>query len=149
RRKTTLTRAESAGFGGGAPVVQCAAFERGLSERSLVGAGACADRRISEALGRREAGKEGAMSQRWVVGLSQPIDTAIPMFPGLPPPEIVEHLSREASRAHYSGGTEFVIHRYSLIGNSGTYMDAPFHRYADGADLAELPLERTVDLPGL
>lgn len=89
------------------------------------------------------------MSPRRVVDLSHPIDAAIPMFPGLPAPEIAEHLSREASRAHYAGGTEFVIHRYSLIGNSGTYLDAPFHRYADGADLATLPLERLVDLPSL
>ena len=89
------------------------------------------------------------MSRRRVVDLSHPIDAAIPMFPGLPAPEIAEHLSREASRALYAGGTEFVIHRYTLIGNSGTYLDAPFHRYADGADLATLPLERMVDLPGM
>lgn len=89
------------------------------------------------------------MSRRTVIDLSHPLDATIPMFPGLPAPEVTEHLSREASRAHYSGGTEFVIHRYTLIGNSGTYLDGPFHRYADRPDLATLPMERTVDLPGV
>lgn len=89
------------------------------------------------------------MGRCTVVDLSHPLDAAIPMFPGLPAPEIVEHLSRESSRAYYTGGAEFLIHRYTLIGNSGTYLDAPFHRYPDGADLASLALARTVDLPGV
>lgn len=86
---------------------------------------------------------------RRIVDLSHPLDEKIPMFPGLPVPQVAEQLSREASRAHYSGDTTFLIHRYTLAGNSGTYMDAPFHRYASGLDLAAVPLERTVDLPGV
>lgn len=89
------------------------------------------------------------MHRRTVIDLSHTLDADIPMFPGLPAPEIAEHLSREASRSHYSGGTEFVIHRYTVIGNSGTYLDGPHHRYADGPDLAALSLECTVDLPGV
>lgn len=89
------------------------------------------------------------MTHHTIIDLSHPLDEGIPMFPGLPGPEVEEYLSREASRAHYAGGAEFVIHRYRLIGNSGTYLDGPFHRFADGADLAALPLERTVDLPGV
>lgn len=89
------------------------------------------------------------MSARRIVDLSHPIDAEIPMFPGLPTPEITELLSREASAAHYAGDTTFVIHRYGLTGNSGTYLDTPFHRYAGGADLARLPLERLVALPGI
>lgn len=84
-----------------------------------------------------------------VVDLSHPLDSRIPMFPGLPAPECEEYISREASRAHYAGDTTFLIHRYRLIGNSGTYMDVPFHRYAAGADLAEIPLAQVVHLPGL
>lgn len=34
-----------------------------------------------------------------------------------------------------------------LLGNTGTYLDSPFHRYADGADLAGLPLSSLADLP--
>jgi arylformamidase len=89
------------------------------------------------------------MSKRRVVDLSHPLDGDIPMFPGLSAPDIREELSREGSRSHYAGGTTFVIHRYCFIGNSGTYLDSPFHRYADGADLATLPLESTADLPGV
>lgn len=89
------------------------------------------------------------MGRRNVVDLSHSLDKDIPMFPGLPAPEIVEYLSREASREHYSGGTEFAIHRYTIVGNSGTYLDGPYHRYADAPDLATLSLECTVDLPGV
>jgi arylformamidase len=89
------------------------------------------------------------MPRRTIIDLSHPLDESIPMFPGLPAPHAGEHLSREASRAHYAGDTTFLIHRYELIGNSGTYLDTPFHRYADGKDLASLPLERTTDLPGV
>jgi kynurenine formamidase len=70
-------------------------------------------------------------------------------YPGLPGPEITPHLTREASRARYAPGTEFTIGRISLVGNTGTYLDAPYHRYAGGADLAAIGLERTADLPAV
>jgi len=35
----------------------------------------------------------------------------------------------------------------TLAGNTGTYLDTPYHRYAGGADLADLDLETLVDLP--
>ncbi len=84
-----------------------------------------------------------------VVDLSHPLEATIPMFPGLPAPEIREYRSRAEMAQHYTGGTSFVVHRYCFVGNSGTYLDSPFHRYADGVDLAELPLDRVADLPGL
>lgn len=84
-----------------------------------------------------------------VIDLTHPFDASIPMFPGLPQPELVEYRTRTATAASYASGTSFVIHRYTFIGNSGTYLDAPFHRYEDGADLATLSLERTADLPGV
>lgn len=84
-----------------------------------------------------------------LIDLSHPLDTDIPMFPGLPGPEIGVLLSREESRSHYSGGTTFIIHRYAFAGNSGTYLDTPFHRHEQGADTASLPLAATADLPGL
>jgi len=68
-------------------------------------------------------------------------------YPGLPGPSITPHLSRADSRAHYAPGTEFAIDRLTLIGNTGTYLDAPYHRYADGADLSGIPLDQTADLP--
>jgi arylformamidase len=71
------------------------------------------------------------------------------MYPGLPEPEISDHLSREDSRARYAPGTEFHIGRINMVANTGTYLDTPFHRYPEGDDLASVPLERTVDLDGI
>jgi len=84
-----------------------------------------------------------------LIDLSHPLDGDIPMFPGLPAPEISVLLSREESRSHYAGDTTFVIHRYAFAGNSGTYLDTPFHRWHTGADAASLPLAATAELPGL
>ena len=36
-----------------------------------------------------------------------------------------------------------------MVANTGTYLDAPFHRYADGKDLAQLPLESLADLDAI
>ena len=70
-------------------------------------------------------------------------------YPGLPAPEISDHLSRQASREIYAAGTEFSISRISMVANTGTYLDSPFHRFADGADLAALSLSRLTDLDGV
>jgi len=71
------------------------------------------------------------------------------MYPGLPGPDITDHLSREDSRARYAPGTEFHIGHIAMVANTGTYVDVPFHRYADGDDLANVSLERLVDLDGI
>jgi kynurenine formamidase len=83
------------------------------------------------------------------VELSHEIHAGMVSYPGLPGPEITPHLTREASRDVYAPGTEFAIDRISLVGNTGTYVDSPYHRYADGGDLASLPLERLADLPAV
>ena len=67
-------------------------------------------------------------------------------YPGLPGPIICDYLSREASCAHYGPGVEFQIGKIEMVANTGTYLDAPFHRYANGKDLAQLPLESLADL---
>jgi kynurenine formamidase len=86
---------------------------------------------------------------RRLVELNHPIRHGMITYPGLPGPEITDHLSREASRARYGPGTEFHIGRISMVANTGTYLDSPFHRYADGADLAGLALPRMADLEGV
>jgi kynurenine formamidase len=63
--------------------------------------------------------------------------------------QITPYLTREASRTHYAPGTEFAIDQLTLVGNTGTYLDAPYHRYRDGADLSSVPLDRTADLPAV
>ena len=80
------------------------------------------------------------------VELSHPIEAGMRTYPGLPAPEITPHLTREASREVYGGAAEFAIDRISMVGNTGTYLDSPYHRYPDGADLAGLPLSALADL---
>jgi arylformamidase len=80
------------------------------------------------------------------VDLSHAVAHGVVTYRGLPAPIVCDHLSRSQSRAHYAPGTEFHIGRIEMVGNTGTYVDAPFHRYADGADLAELPLESVAEL---
>jgi kynurenine formamidase len=70
-------------------------------------------------------------------------------YKGLPAPLICDFLSREASRSHYAAGTEFHIGQIEMVANTGTYIDAPFHRYEDGRDIAELPLSSLVNLEGI
>ncbi len=87
------------------------------------------------------------MSQ--LVDVSHAIGDGTITYPGLPAPVICDFLSREASQAVYGEGTSFHIGRIDMVANTGTYVDAPFHRFAEGRDLAELPLESLADLPGL
>ena len=84
-----------------------------------------------------------------LVDLSHTIESGMVTYPGLPEPHISDWLSREASRERYGGQAEFRIGRIDMIANTGTYLDTPFHRYADGGDLADLPLTSIADLPGV
>lgn len=70
-------------------------------------------------------------------------------YRGLPAPLICDYLSREQSRHLYAPGTEFQIGRIDMVANTGTYLDTPFHRYADGCDLAGIGLDAVADLPGV
>jgi arylformamidase len=81
-----------------------------------------------------------------IVDLSHPIHDGLVTYPGLPAPEIRPHLTRVQSRSVYEPGTEFQIDAITMVGNTGTYLDSPFHRYAEGLDLAALPLESCVEL---
>ncbi len=90
-----------------------------------------------------------AVVTRRIVELSHVITAGMTTYPGLPGPEVTPHLTREDSRKSYAPGTEFAIDRVSMVGNTGTYLDSPFHRYPDGIDLATLPLASVVDLPAV
>ncbi|HEY6097952.1 MAG TPA: cyclase family protein [Anaeromyxobacter sp.] len=84
-----------------------------------------------------------------LVDLSHDVVHGMITYRGLPGPVLSDHLTREASRARYAPGTEFHIGRIDMVANTGTYVDAPFHRYVNGKDLADLPLASLADLPGL
>jgi arylformamidase len=72
--------------------------------------------------------------------LSHVIEHGMTTYPGLPGPLICDFLSREASRARYAPGVEFQIGKVEMVANTGTYLDAPFHRYPGGIDISGLPL---------
>ena len=84
-----------------------------------------------------------------IVDLSHPIEDGMITYTGLPGPKITDHLSREASRGHYAEGTTFQIGRIEMVANTGTYIDAPFHRHVDGKDLSQFDLESIANLNGL
>lgn len=84
-----------------------------------------------------------------LIDLSHTVEDGMITYKGLPAPIICDYLSREASRAVYAAGTEFQIGKIEMVGNTGTYLDSPFHRFADGKDLAELDLAVLADLPGV
>jgi arylformamidase len=81
-----------------------------------------------------------------LVDVSHTIEQGMITYKGMPAPVICDYLSREASRRLYAAGTEFQIGRIDMIANTGTYVDSPFHRYAEGKDLASLPLQSLANL---
>ena len=89
------------------------------------------------------------MSSRTLIDLSHVIEHNMVTYKGLPAPHICDFWEREASAANYDDGSSFQIGRIDMVANTGTYLDSPFHRYADGADLAGLALEQLASLPGL
>src|SRR5579871_1691093 len=84
-----------------------------------------------------------------LIDVSHTVEAGMQTYAGLPGPVICDYLSREASRERYAPGTEFQIGRIDMVGNTGTYVDSPFHRYPDGYDLADLPLSSLANLPCL
>ena len=84
-----------------------------------------------------------------LIDLSHTVEHGMLTYKGLPAPIICDFLSREDSHKHYAEGTEFNIGKIEMVANTGTYVDSPFHRFADGLDLSELPLESLADLEGI
>lgn len=86
---------------------------------------------------------------RTFVDLNHVISDGMVTYPGLPVPTVATHLSRDQAEELHGPGVTFDIGIVTLCTNTGTYLDMPFHRFADGADLSELPLERVVDVPAV
>jgi kynurenine formamidase len=84
-----------------------------------------------------------------LIDLSHTVEHGMVTYRGLPAPLICDFLSREDSRRLYATGTEFHIGKIEMVANTGTYLDSPFHRYADGKDLSQLPLESVADLDAI
>jgi kynurenine formamidase len=84
-----------------------------------------------------------------LVDLSHAIEHGMVTYKGLPGPQICDYWTREHSAQFYDDGASFQIGRIDMVANTGTYLDAPFHRFEDGPDLAALDLESLAALPGL
>lgn len=83
------------------------------------------------------------------IDVSHAVEHGMITYKGLPPPVISDYLSREQSRSRYAPGTEFQIGKIEMVANTGTYIDAPFHRFVDGADMSELELAAVANLAGV
>ncbi len=83
------------------------------------------------------------------IDVSHVVEHGMVTYPGIPAPSISDYLSRQASRPHYAEGTTFQIGKIDMVANTGTYIDAPFHRYNKGKDLSELDLATLANLSGI
>src|SRR5512143_1173645 len=84
-----------------------------------------------------------------LIDLSHEVEDGMITYKGLPAPIICDFLSREESKKNYAEGTTFHIGKIEMVANTGTYVDSPFHRFANGIDLSELLLESLADLEGV
>jgi len=83
------------------------------------------------------------------VELSHPLKDGMRVYPGLPTPRIGAHLDHEQSKSHYDDKATFFLGKVAMVCNIGTYLDAPFHRFPEGADLAQFPLASIAGVPGV
>ncbi len=124
----------------GSPLAERLAADAAAEHADLVGVAA-------ESGHAADAAPAGARAARRLVDLSHVIRDGLVTYPGLPTPVVRPHLTRASSREKYPPGTEFAVDTITMIGNTGTSLDSPYHRSADGGDLAGLGLETLVDLP--
>jgi arylformamidase len=106
------------------------------------------NRRVIAEAHKRAVADQGAALQPEprFLDLSHVIEDGMITYKGLPAPHVCDFLSREASASHYSPATTFQIGRIDMVANTGTYIDAPFHRFVDGHDIAQLGLPQLADL---
>ncbi|HEX5960874.1 MAG TPA: cyclase family protein [Rhodanobacteraceae bacterium] len=83
------------------------------------------------------------------IDLSHVLEDGMITYQGLPAPIVCDHLSRAQSRAHYAEGTAFQIGKISMVANTGTYIDSPYHRFEDGKDIAGFDLDEVAGLDGV
>ena len=98
---------------------------------------------------KRQTGAEALERGQTCIDCSHIVEDGLITYKGLPAPIICDYLSREESRKRYAPGTEFQIGKIEMVSNTGTYIDSPFHRYAHGKDLSELPMTSIANLDGV
>jgi hypothetical protein len=67
----------------------------------------------------------------------------------VPTPIVAGHLTPKAAEQIYGPGLTFQIGLVTMCTDTGTYLDVPFHRYADGHDLAKLDLARVASVDAI
>ena len=92
---------------------------------------------------------ERGLNTCFFADLSHDITNDLITYKGLPAPIICDYISREASKKIYAEGTEFQIGKIEMVGNTGTYIDCPFHRFENGKDFSELEVDKFVDLEAI
>jgi kynurenine formamidase len=92
---------------------------------------------------------DASLSASRYVDLSHVIANGTVTHRGLPAPIICDYLSRESSRSRYAPGTEFHIAKIEMVANTGTYIDCPFHRFADGRDFSQIGIEQLADIDAI
>jgi kynurenine formamidase len=108
------------------------------------------NKRIVEERHKRAESNAGTLTtSSRTIDLSHVIENGLVTLKNFPAPLICDWLSREQSRKIYDAGTEFQIGKIEMIANTGTYIDTPFHRYADGHDLTGLDLARISNVPAV
>jgi kynurenine formamidase len=86
-------------------------------------------------------------ARRVIIDLSHQITAGMATYPGITGPQLTVATSRAASAARLGSGASFEIESLTMVGNTGTYLDSPYHYHADRADVAQVPLERLVNVP--
>ena len=114
----------------------------------MVGAVRIHNKRIVAEAHKRKPADTSSSSSRYV-DLSHVIENGMVTHRGLPAPIICDYLSREASRTRYAPGTEFHIAKIEMVANTGTYIDCPFHRFADGRDFSQIGIEQLADIDAI
>lgn len=84
-----------------------------------------------------------------VLDLSHSVNNENSVYPGLPGPVVGVHLSHDQSGRSYAPGTSFEISHISMVGNAGTYLNAPSHRFKDAPDISAYNIEQLVNLRGI
>ena len=114
----------------------------------MVGAVRISNKRIIAETHKRKAVDASSRADQYV-DLSHVIENGTVTHRGLPAPIICDYLSREASRTRYAPGTEFHIAKIEMIANTGTYIDCPFHRFADGRDFSQIGIAQLADIDAI
>jgi kynurenine formamidase len=82
-----------------------------------------------------------------ILDLSHEIKPGMFTHPGLPGPQWEPFKTRQ--EYEQASGTTFQIDRICMVGNTGTYLDSPYHRFSHGGDLASISLRAVADVPVL